>query len=71
MALQTRNVLKRLFSYIFEEKTHLSSLLERVAKGEEIMIIRHGKPLAWLTRIDFAIAKLKAVRKNCTLDGIS
>ena len=63
----------------FEAKTHLSSLLERVAQGEEIIITRHGKPLARLVpvnvadraRIDSAIAKLKVLRKNCTLDGIS
>ncbi|WMJ09164.1 type II toxin-antitoxin system Phd/YefM family antitoxin [Nitrosomonas sp. sh817] len=63
----------------FEAKTHLSSLLERVAQGEEIIITRHGKPLARLvpvnvadrSRIDSAIAKLKVLRKNCTLDGIS
>jgi prevent-host-death family protein len=50
----------------FEAKTHLSSLLERVAKGEEIVITRHGKPLARLIpvavadrfRIDQAISKL-------------
>jgi len=63
----------------FEAKTHLSSLLERVAQGEEIIITRHGKPLARLvpvnvadrSRIDSAIAKLKVLQKNCTLDGIS
>lgn len=63
----------------FEAKTHLSSLLERVAQGEEIIITRHGKPLARLvpvnvadrSRIDSAIAKLKVLRKNCTLDDIS
>ena len=63
----------------FEAKTHLSSLLERVAQGEEIIITRHGKPLARLvpvnvadrSRIDSAISKLKVMRKNCTLDDIS
>ncbi len=63
----------------FEAKTHLSSLLERVAQGEEIIITRHGKPLARLipvnaadrSRIDSAIARLKMLRKDCTLDGIS
>lgn len=63
----------------FEAKTHLSSLLERVAQGEEIIITRHGKPLARLvpvnvadqSRIDSAISKLKMLRKNCTLDDIS
>lgn len=63
----------------FEAKTHLSSLLERVAQGEEIIITRHGKPLARLipvavadsSRVDLAISKLKALRKGCTLDGLS
>jgi prevent-host-death family protein len=30
-------------------KTHLSSLLERVAAGEEIIIARAGKPIARLS----------------------
>lgn len=63
----------------FEAKTHLSTLLERVAQGEEFIITRHGKPLARLipvavadrSRIDQAIAKLKSLRKDCTLDGLS
>lgn len=58
----------------FEAKTHLSTLLERVAQGEEIVITRHGKPLARLipvavadrSRIDHAISKLKALRMDCT-----
>ena len=32
----------------FEAKTHLSQLLERVAKGEEFTITKHGKPIARL-----------------------
>jgi prevent-host-death family protein len=32
----------------FEAKTHLSSLLERVAKGERFTITRHGAPVAHL-----------------------
>ena len=31
-----------------EAKTHLSQLLERVAKGEEIIIAKAGKPVARL-----------------------
>ncbi len=31
-----------------EAKTHLSQLLDRVAKGEEIVIARAGKPIARL-----------------------
>jgi len=32
----------------FEAKTHLSSLLDRVAAGEEVVITRHGQPVARL-----------------------
>ncbi len=63
----------------FEAKTHLATLLERVSKGEEIVITRHGKPVARLvpasvadrSRVDQAIAKLKALRQGCTLGGLS
>jgi prevent-host-death family protein len=30
----------------FEAKTHFGELLERVARGEEIVITRHDKPVA-------------------------
>jgi prevent-host-death family protein len=33
----------------FEAKTHFARLLERAAKGEEIVITRHGTPVAKLT----------------------
>jgi prevent-host-death family protein len=32
----------------FEAKTHLTQLLERVSKGERIMITNRGKPVAML-----------------------
>jgi len=32
----------------FQAKTHFSQLLERVAKGEEITITKHGRPVARL-----------------------
>ncbi len=32
----------------FEAKTHLPQLLERVAKGEKIVITKRGKPVAML-----------------------
>ena len=31
-----------------EAKTHLGRLLERVARGEHLIITRHGKPVAQL-----------------------
>jgi prevent-host-death family protein len=42
----------------FEAKTHLSSLLDRVARGERITITRHGVPAAMLVPIDRAEQKL-------------
>jgi prevent-host-death family protein len=35
---------------IHEAKTHLSKLLERVVRGEEVIIAKAGKPLALLSR---------------------
>ncbi|MBI4864542.1 MAG: type II toxin-antitoxin system Phd/YefM family antitoxin [Candidatus Riflebacteria bacterium] len=32
----------------YDAKTHFSELLERVARGEEITITRHGSPVARL-----------------------
>lgn len=37
---------------IFEAKTNLSKLLERVENGEDIIIARAGKPIARLTRLE-------------------
>jgi prevent-host-death family protein len=34
---------------LYEAKTHLSSLVERAAKGEEIVIAKAGKPMAMLS----------------------
>lgn len=33
---------------IFEAKAQLSRLVERVANGEEVLVTRHGKPVARL-----------------------
>ena len=62
----------------FEAKTHLSTLLERVSRGEEVLITRHGKAVARLVpaaaadreRTLGAIAKLRAVRAGVTLGGL-
>ncbi len=63
----------------FEAKTHLSALLDRVAAGEEVVITKHGKPVARLigaqtvdhARVDEAFEQLKALRKGTTLGGLS
>lgn len=36
----------------FDAKTHLSALLDRVAKGEKITITKHGIPAAMLVPVD-------------------
>jgi prevent-host-death family protein len=63
----------------FEAKTNLSMLLDRVAAGEEVVITKHGKPVARLVgardfdraRVDETIEKLKRLRKETTLGGLS
>jgi prevent-host-death family protein len=35
---------------IFDAKTHLSALVDEVEKGREVVITRHGKPVARLVR---------------------
>lgn len=58
---------------VFEAKTRLSELLERVVAGESIVITRHGQPIARLipyeTTIDApsvraAMDKLAALRRT-------
>jgi prevent-host-death family protein len=60
----------------FEAKTHLPQLLERVARGEEITITKHGKPVARLVPagplkpkpdVRKVIEELKAFSKGNTL----
>jgi len=59
----------------YEAKIHLPALLERVQRGEQITITKHGKPIARLVpikRVDpdrrgKAIDKLKEFAKGRTL----
>lgn len=60
----------------FEAKTHLPQLLERVARGEEFTITKHGKAVARLVPVATTkarpdvravIEELKAFRKGNTL----
>jgi prevent-host-death family protein len=63
----------------FEAKTHLSALLERVERGEEITITRHGKavarlvPVATVSRegLEDVVARLKNFRKGRRLGDLS
>lgn len=63
----------------YEAKTHLPSLLERVAKGEQITITKHGVPVAMLVPasarkkpdVRKAIEEMKAFGKGRKLAGLS
>lgn len=63
----------------FEAKTHFASLLERAAKGEEIVITRHGTPVAKLTPMSAdnrerrreAIRRLMEFSKGQTLGDLT
>jgi prevent-host-death family protein len=60
---------------IYEAKTHLPQLVERVAHGEEILITRHGKAVALLTAppkedgldVREIIRRMRELRKGVTL----
>ncbi|MBC8037779.1 MAG: type II toxin-antitoxin system prevent-host-death family antitoxin [Rhizobiales bacterium] len=62
----------------FEAKTHLSSLLDKVEAGEEVVITRHGKAVARMVpeavaageRLDDTIARLKEMRRTTKLRGL-
>ena len=63
----------------YEAKTHLPSLLERVAQGERITITKHGVPVALLIPADASrghdpvevIEEFKRLRKGRRLRGVS
>ncbi|MDN5864750.1 MAG: type II toxin-antitoxin system prevent-host-death family antitoxin [Gammaproteobacteria bacterium] len=62
----------------FEAKTHLSALLDRVERGERIVITRRGKPVAEigpLSTVDIdsrrkALARVDAHRKRLRAEGV-
>ena len=63
----------------FDAKTHLSALLDKVARGEEVLITKWGQPVARLVpavkdgqeRIETAIQELRALRSGLKLGGLS
>lgn len=63
----------------YEAKTHLSALLDRVARGESITITRHGAPVAVLAPVGAepkadpatVIEQIRRFRKNRRLRGLS
>jgi len=64
----------------FEAKTHLSSLLDRAEKGEEIVITRRGQPVAVLSPTRKQVSKaamrlvindIRRLRVGLRLAGVS
>lgn len=63
----------------YEAKTRLSQLIDEAAKGEEIIITKHGVPVAALVPVagprqpdpQAAIAALKDFRRGRRLAGLS
>jgi prevent-host-death family protein len=64
---------------LFEAKTHLSALLERVSRGEEIAITKHGHPVARLVPMERRSKRdpkqvaeaIRALRKGIKLEGVT
>jgi len=63
----------------YEAKTHLASLLKRVARGERITITRHGRPIALLVppgavqgpAVAEAVDAIRAFGRSHRLSGVS
>lgn len=54
----------------FEAKTHLSALLDRVERGEEVTITRHGRPVARLVPVrGFDRAEARALIEQMLSDA--
>lgn len=62
----------------FDAKTHLSSLLDKVMRGEEVLITRRGTPVARLVPAKKAeqedahavVDELRTLRAGMKLDGL-
>lgn len=62
----------------YEAKTHLSSLLEQVAKGEVVTITKHGRPVAVMRSVrertsapvESVVAELREFRRGNRLEGL-
>ncbi len=63
----------------FAAKTHFSALIEQVERGEQVVITKHGRPVAKLVpateiksheRAKLAVERIREFSKNLTLGGI-
>jgi prevent-host-death family protein len=62
----------------YEAKTHLPALLERVARGEQFTITRHGRAIARLVPLgdppqdaSRLVEELRQIRSGARLRGLS
>ena len=55
---------------IFEAKTNLSALVEEVEKGGQVVITRHGKPVARLVPTEPGLSPEDVARKTRALRDI-
>jgi prevent-host-death family protein len=61
-----------------EARNHFGRVLDRVAEGEQLVITRRGRPVAWMIPIDksvkksayAALAMLRKVRKELQRNGV-
>lgn len=49
---------------LFEAKTHLSELIARAERGEEVVITRHNKPVAKLVPVTAPVVDGNAKRRS-------
>jgi prevent-host-death family protein len=64
---------------LFDAKTHLSALLERVAQGEEVTITKHGVPVALLIPAanrrkkdpKKVAERIRTLRQGARLEGVT
>jgi prevent-host-death family protein len=66
----TQESVHRVQVNLYEAKTHLSSLVERAAKGEEIVIAKAGKPMARLMPVPPEEGAIKQLPFGQNLLGI-
>jgi prevent-host-death family protein len=55
---------------LFEAKTHLSELVARAERGEEVVITRHNKPVAKLVPVSRSTARSNQQRRERALSAL-
>ena len=55
---------------MFEAKTHLSALVEEVEKGGQVVITRHGKPVAKLVRAEAELTPEEIEERRKAIEGL-